>query len=205
MGISQVSCVPSLFRPKAATQPLADGDALMVRRTLEGDRHAFADLYVKYRRRIFSLCYHYLGHAEDAEDATQEAFVRAYRGLRGFRQGCRFSTWLTQIAINTCRSRGARRNRLRDREMEMPEDQEILSSEEPGDPWTEGLRHDEVRQVLQRMPDKFRLVLTLRYFQDLSYEEMCETLGWPLTRVKATLNRARNKFKEAYIASESAL
>lgn len=203
MSDAQVICVPSLFRPRAAVEPTVDSDTLIVQQVLSGDHHAFAGLYLKYRRRIYSLCYHYLGHPEDAEDAAQEAFVRAYRGLKGFRQGCRFSTWLTQIAINTCRSRGAQRGRLRERETELPEDSDAPAAESLDDLWTRGLKHDEVRRVLQRMPDRFRLVLSLRYFQEMSYEEMSQTLGWPVNRVKATLNRARNKFREAYCAARN--
>lgn len=199
MGTSQVICVPLIFRARPLAEA-ADEDTLLVRRVLAGDGAAFADLHAKYRRRIYSLCYHTLGHPEDAEDVTQEVFVRAYRGLRGFRQGCRFSTWLTQIALNTCRSRGAQRSRRRERETELPEREEGLEERTPTDFWAQGLKHDEVRRVVAQLPERFRLVLTLRYFQDLSYEEMSEALGWPVNRVKATLNRARNKFKQVYCA-----
>ncbi|MGQ9697939.1 MAG: RNA polymerase sigma factor [Armatimonadota bacterium] len=176
-----------------------DEDAVLVDLHRRGDPTAFNALFRKYQRRVYALCYHILGSAEDAEDACQEAFVKAHRGLRSFRGDSRFSTWLTRIAVNVCRSetrRFWRRNvsSLDDPNLPMPSEHRADVSQE----LMLDVERSEVRRIVASLPERFRIALVLRHFEEMSYDEIAETMGWTLPQTKATIFRARQAFKQRY-------
>lgn len=155
-----------------------------------GEVAAFEELVVQHQERAFNVALRLLGQREDAEDATQEAFVRAYRGLRGFGGQAQFGTWLTRIVINVCRTHGARRGRWPvSTEAELPDPQA-----EESDPAEAAAREGvkaTVHQALGELPRKFREVLVLYELEGMSYEEVAGALGRPVGTVRSRLNRAR--------------
>lgn len=176
-------------------------DEVLVDLHRRGDPTAFNALFRKHQRRIYALCYHILGSAEDAEDACQEAFVKAHKGLRSFRGDCQFLTWLTRIAVNVCRSETRRFWR---RNVASLDDPNLPMPPEPGENICEEFALDaereQVRRIIAGLPERFRIALVLRHFEELSYEEIAETMGWTLPQTKATIFRARQAFKRHYEA-----
>ncbi len=163
---------------------------------LRGDQAAFANLVRRYTGAVYSLAYRMLGNPQEAEDATQEIFLRAYTRLASFDQTRRFSTWLLAIASNYCI------DVLRRRRFAWLTLDDIAYSVPTGKPGPErtALAREEqamVRRALQRLPESYRLVTILRYYHDMSYEEIAEATGLSLANVKTRLHRARAMLAEA--------
>lgn len=166
-----------------------------IEQALTGDQFAFSQLMHRYAGAVYNLTYRMLGNAQDAEDASQEIFLRAYTRLESFDRSRRFSTWLLSIASNYCIDRLRRRRfawlTLDDVAYTMP-------SRERGPERTvlERERQDQVQSALRNLPDHYRLVLVLRYWQDLSYEEIAQVTGLTQSALKTRLHRARNMLAE---------
>ncbi len=151
-----------------------EDDAMLVERALAGDGTALDTLVSRHHAGVYALAYRVLGDPEAAADAAQDAFVKALRGLRGFRVEASFKTWLLRIAANTATSSGRQRTRQR----EVPLD---------GAAWLDGgtsperdalvrTEVDRVEAALARLPEKQRLAVTLRLHEDMTHREIAEVL-----------------------------
>jgi RNA polymerase sigma-70 factor (ECF subfamily) len=174
-----------------------------VESAIAGDQGAFAQLVDRYKAPVYSLAYRMLGNSGDAEDAAQEIFVRAYTKLATFDRGRRFSTWLLSIGSNYCidvlRRRRATIVDLDDVAFAVPD-------QAPG-PERSAVDQEQRRAVaraVQRLPETYRLVTVLRYYHDLSYEEIERTTGLSEATIKTRLFRARRQL-EALLEQEGAL
>jgi len=175
-----------------------------IEQALQGDRSAFGQLMHRYAGAVYNLAYRMLGNAEDAEDASQEIFIRAYTRLASFDRQRRFSTWLLSIGSNYCIDRLRRR---RFTWMTLEDAAYALPSNEPG-PERSALNREQqaiVQQALQKLPDTYRLVMVLRYWQDLSYEEIGRATGLPESTIKTRLHRARHMLAAALGPEEQML
>lgn len=184
-----------------------DDDSLLVARFVRGDSGAFDTLFLKYQEYVYHIIYGIVGSGEESRDLTQEVFLQVYRSLPKFRQNSRFATWLYRIAVNRAvdAARGAKRWRF------LPLLDEPGMSERPADPDLEpekvvarGQEREAVQKVLMRCPVSHRQVLALRYYQELSLEEIAEVLGCTSAAAKVRLYRARQIFKEHYVATYGA-
>jgi RNA polymerase sigma-70 factor (ECF subfamily) len=180
--------------------PSADtSDLALVRRAQLGERGVFDLLVIKYQRRIFKLVMRYTRNPADAEDASQEAFIKAYRGLRRFRGECAFYTWLHRIAINCAKNVLAARARdptastfvvpdgdeaaelpVRLRDVETPEDLALAED-------IRGM----VNVALATLPEAHRTAIMCREIDGLTYEEIAVAMGTPLGTVRSRVYRAR--------------
>ena len=135
----------------------------------------------EHRGRIFGLCYRYAGNRDDAEDLVQEVFLKAYRGLDRFRGEASVSTWLYRIAVNTCLNWLAAR---KGRTEPLPE---VLVDPGPSPPERLGRseRAEAVRRAVLRLPDRQRMTLVLRVYEELSHKEVAEIMGCPVGTAKA--------------------
>jgi RNA polymerase sigma-70 factor (ECF subfamily) len=182
--------------PEAAAA-IAALDAELVRRTLAGDRTAFALLVVRYQRRIAALISRYRLDAATIEDLTQEAFVKAYRGLAGFRGESTFFTWLARIALNTAKTHLAdRRNSaetvsLDDRNGEFDPLARIESGDSTEGTFASRQIGEFIAAAMAEMPPDLRDALTMREIDGLTYQEIAETLAIPLNTVRSRIFRAR--------------
>lgn len=172
----------------------ADLDRLSVRAALQGDQAAFADLVTRYQSAVYNMAYRMLGDATEAEDASQEVFVRAWNQLRTFQLDRRFSTWLLSIASHYCI------DLLRRRKPTAPLD-DVALYKESDDPAPEelalqGEQREIVQALLNALPEKYRSVTVLRYYNDLSYEEIARAMGLTESAVKTQLHRARRMLAE---------
>jgi RNA polymerase sigma-70 factor (ECF subfamily) len=167
----------------------------LIRRIVAGEREAFAHLVRAYQAPVLRLCQSMLNDAALAEDAAQDAFLKAYEALPSFRQASRFSTWLYRIAANRCLDLIRKRRRepaeswdaLVEQEGEPPRDRTAPAP----DPAGQLANADLIRQTLAQLPPEYRLVLVLREVQGLSYQEIAATLDCSVDAVKARLRRAR--------------
>jgi RNA polymerase sigma-70 factor (ECF subfamily) len=178
-------------------------EQIWILRSLQGDQQAFAQLVARYQRQVYNLAYRMLKNAEDAEDAAQEAFLRAYRALPSFELGRKFSSWLLSIASNLCIDL-LRRRRYAWLSLEDVSFRLASSVEEPDGAMLRQEQADQVQSFLGCLPEKYRLVVILRYWHDLSYKEIAETTGLSLNTVKTRLHRARKMLAEAMTEEENA-
>ena len=183
--------VAALFRvnPKTVTRWARSGKLTAIR-TLGGDTDAFEVLVTRYERVLFRVAWRMLGDYEDARDATQEAFIRAYRKLDTFDTRLRFFSWLYRILLNECLN--ARRGR-RPLEAITPD---LLVGGDPDNIVEASERRRQVQQALLMLPHDYRAVIVLRHFAELAYDEIADTLGIPAKTVKSRLYTARQRLSE---------
>ena len=131
-----------------------------------------------------------LGNASDAEDATQDALVRAWASAASQRDPARFDAWFDRILVNACRDRLRRRGRIRFVDIEGHD------SVASADPFGDLLDRDDVLRRLTTLDDDLRLVIVLHYWGDLRLEDLSDRVGWPVGTVKSRLNRALTKLRE---------
>ncbi len=159
-----------------------------------GDTTAFCSLVETYQRDVYNLAYRMLGDGAEAEDAAQEAFVRAYTRLSTYQLGRSFKTWLLSIAAHYCIDR-LRQRRLTWLSIEQEEaPPEALASSLPG-PEDSLIRSEYdtiIRRLLSTLAPDYRLPIVLRYWYDMSYEEIAEATGSTVSAIKSRLFRARS-------------
>lgn len=174
-------------------------DEELVARARKGDRPAFAHLVDRHRVSVFNLTLRIVGNREDAEEAAQDVFVRAYRSLDRFRGDARFATWLYRIAVNVSLS-SARRSRrdLSTTSLSEPEDDDDGlpfqipdTSANPAERFEQAEFREQVRNLVSALPPIYSAVIAMYHIQSLSYDEISEALELPIGTVKARLFRAR--------------
>lgn len=178
-----------------------DSDLNLIVSFRAGNEDAFDRLYVRYQDYVYNVCLGILAHPDDARDCTQETFLRVYRKVAEFRGEAAFSTWLYRVAVNVCV--GQLRKRPRHAEASLEDENVREIADDRPEAWTGPVREaDEalVRRVVAELPPDYRLVLSLRYFQDLSYEEMVQVLGYTMSQLKVKLHRARRAFAKKWVA-----
>lgn len=173
---------------------------LIVQQVLDGDTNAFEELVLEYEKKVYNVALRMVNNQEDAEDITQEAFIKAYNSLSGFRGDSKFSVWLTRIVSNMCldliRSRGRRPTISLSVEDEDGENVELEISDMRQSPETlmdQQLTKESVRRGLKQLPDEYREILLLREIQGLSYEEISAALDLEVGTVKSRIYRGRKK------------
>jgi RNA polymerase sigma-70 factor (ECF subfamily) len=175
-------------------------DEQIVERALAGDTDAFGELVRRWERRIFALTYGILGREEDARDATQETFIAAYRNLSNFRGEAKVSSWLHRIAVNQCITR-RRRAKVRgetslEGETETNGAQFAAPAHESPARLAEGReRAAAVRRAVQALPPELREVLVLKEFEELTFQQIADTLDVPLSTVKSRLYTALKQLR----------
>ena len=174
-------------------------DQQLVERAQSGDKHAFELLVAKYQRRLGRLISRFVRDAAEAEDVTQEAFIKAYRALPAFRGDSAFYTWLYRIGINTAKNHllalGRRAPTSTEFDSEEAEDfEDAALLHEVSTPENELMSKQVVEVVnasLQQLPDDLRVALTLREIEGLSYEEIAAVMNCPVGTVRSRIFRAR--------------
>ncbi len=167
-------------------------DEDLVARSIGGDVDSFNELIQRWERPIYALAYRQLGREEDARDVCQETFLRAYRGLGGFRGQSKFSSWLYRIALNLCRD-WVRRER-RTPTMQPPEDvdvRELARAHEPSESIEDLVLRNDLSRAVERamacLPPEQRTAIVLKEYHGLTFQEIADVLGCPLSTVKTRL------------------
>lgn len=164
-----------------------ESDAALVRRVLDGDVEAYTALVARYRGRLGRYAVHLLGNSADAEDAVQEAFVRAYRALDRCTAPERFGAWLFQILVNRCRTIGGQRAR---RERVVTANEAALAEADVAHPADRQAWGEAIRWALERLTPEQREAFLLKHVEDLSYEEMAAMTGEGVSALKMRVKRA---------------
>ncbi len=183
----------------------------LIKAAMEGDIDSFNTLVLTYQSQVYNFAYHIMGDSDSAADATQEAFISAYRALRGYRGGS-FRSWLLRIVTNACYDEMRRRKRrpvssLDALYIEDPTpDAEVFVSKQES-PESSAARH-ELDQAIQagiaELPEDQRVTLVLSDVQGMSYEEIAEVTSTNLGTVKSRLSRARAKLRD-YLQTQGEL
>lgn len=158
---------------------------------LKGNPDAFAEIVETYQRPVFNLCYRMLGTAEDAEDASQETFLRAYNGLRSYDTQRSFSTWLLSIAAHYCIDQIRRRRMVM---LSMDQNPTINPPDPAKGPEAITSQNEQQRQIqalLSTLSPQDRAAVVMLYWYDFSYQEIADALGLTVSAVKSRLHRAR--------------
>lgn len=183
-------------------------DNLLIERIKNGDNAAYNDMVLRYWDRIFARVFNLLKNQQDAEEVTQDAFIRAHRGLENFRGDASFSTWLYQIATNLAYNRYWYWFR-RKRDQSVSFDQQLTAdgamtlqdvmpceSENPSESAVTQEFVDRVAECMNGLSEKHREVLVLRNVKNLSYEAISQNLCISVGTVKSRIARARNSLRE---------
>lgn len=178
-------------------------DSQVVRRSLEGDPRAFAEIVSRYDLRLLNFVYRTIGDRERAQDLVQETFVRVYRHLQRFDQSKKFSTWIYTIASNLAKNELRNRSRnplvlFQTIKKNWDADHRPLEWEDtqykPDDLFRKRHLREKVEEAVKLLPEHHRIVFVLRELEGKTYEEIAEISGCNLGTVKSRLNRARNNF-----------
>ncbi len=183
--------------PRGSNHPMPRALAELVAAAREGDREAFDEVVRVTHADTYTLAYRLVGNEEDARDVVQEAYLRAYRGLKSFRGEARFTTWLYRITANCASTHlGRRRRHQHD---ELPEDDGVVDEHPGSDPAevaAAALLRDRVSAALAGLPPRLRAVVVLRDVYDLPHDAIASELGISVTAAKVRLHRARRRLRE---------
>jgi len=192
--------------PATDARPLADlDDIALVEQCLAGTPGAFDLIVERYRRPIYQVCYRFVGNHEDANDLSQEVFLRAYRGLKNFRGQAALSTWLHRIGINVCLNRVSARKPLDYTTNDPIESHDVVDvrTDSPAERLMREERSARVRAAIAQLPDKQRATLILRTYHEMSHQEIADVLGSSVGAVKANFFHALANLKKILNASEA--
>ena len=190
---SPVASRQSVNSATASSPPQTERDLLLSAQ--KGDQQAFAHIVQSYQRPVYNLCYRMLGNQQEAEDATQETFIRAYTHLDRFNPDRKFLNWVLTIASNHCVDR-LRKRRMTTTSLEDDPYVEKVPMPESIDPHLSAERSetsDQVQQWIDQLSPDYRTPVVLLYWYGYSYEEIAQTMGISVSAVKSRLHRARKQ------------
>jgi len=196
---------------EAAAKASKSTDGLLVQRLQAGDMSAFAELVRRYQDRVFNAVWRICGHAEDARDLTQQAFLKAYESIGSFRGRSGFYTWLFRIAVNQALSHRRQARRRATQSLDAPAGPEVIGSQaaalaarvqdrsaaNPADAAADGELHERVVTALRQLDQDFRTVVVLRDIEGFDYAQIAEILGIAPGTVKSRLHRGRMALRAA--------
>ena len=190
---SQVASRQSVKSASASSQSQTERELLLCAQN--GDQQAFAQIVQSYQRPVYNLCYRMLGNQQEAEDATQETFIRAYTNLDRFNPDRKFLNWVLTIASNHCVDR-LRKRRINWSSLEEEPYIERVPMPEVADPHRSAEQKetaDHIQQLIDQLSPDYRTPVILLYWYGYSYEEIAETMGLSVSAVKSRLHRARKQ------------
>lgn len=181
-------------------------DFQLVNKILNNENRAFDMLVMKYKNMIFNLCFRILNDYEDANDCSQETFIKVFKNLKKFKFKSSLSTWIYRIAVNTCKNKlnslefRLKKNRvkLNDATAEYQIDNVILADNtyKPDDKAVKNEMGKIVLETINKLPELQKIIIVLRDIENKSYDEICLITGLKLGTLKSKLSRAREKLKK---------
>ena len=180
-------------------------DTVLMLQTKDGDQTAFKELVEKHKLSVLNLCLRFTGNKPDAEDLAQDVFMRIYQAAPRYEAKAAFTTWLYRIAVNLCLNYQRRKKLLtffsidsnhgseEDHQRKIPD---IISSERPDTDFEKKERQQFVQKAIQSLPENQRTVVILYRYQNLSYQEIADTLETSVSAVESRLFRAKLNLKK---------
>ena len=193
---------------KVSAHDMTWSDEELVARSIGGDPESFNQLVLRWERPIYALAYRVIGREEDARDVCQETFLRAFRALNGFRGQAKFSSWLYRIALNLCRDwiRKERRTPV----VQAPEELELLEMaavREPTASVEDLVARRELTRIVERamarLPEEQRTAIILKEYHELTFQEIADLVGCPLSTVKTRLYQGLAVLRRELVKKES--
>lgn len=178
---------------------LSDNDLVEIIR--EKDQEKYSEIVDRYQKKLFVYIYRLVGNKEEAEDLLQDVFVKAYKNLNSFDTSRKFSSWIYRIAhnesVNYIKRKSLKKFISWETIVSTKDKLDSSSEEETADKaWIRKETSKEVSEAIDKLPFKYKQVLTLRYYSDQSYEEIAEILGKPVNTVGTLINRAKKRLAE---------
>lgn len=181
------------IRVSPQTMPHAthdDADEALVRRAKRGNADAFSELVRRHQHTVYSLALRYMRDPALAEDMAQEAFLKGFRLLRGFRGDCRFSTWMYRVTCSVCLTEIARRGRRGEVPLEPNAPEEGITPDPAAKDSAEI-----VRRCVTRLPERYATIITMYYLDQAPYEEIAAAMEIPVGTLKTWMFRARKELR----------
>lgn len=177
-------------------------DKSILQKCKKNDKNAFAELFKFYQNYLFKLCYSYVQNEQEALDLMQEIYIKLYKNMDKYDEKYPFHPWIRRIAVNTCINE-KRKNVPNVVPLNSGDDEFALEDQLAAEEDTEReVERMDMARILKEhincLPEKQRMVIVLRYYEDLSYEEIAELLNIPLGTVKTDLYRAKNALKDRF-------
>jgi RNA polymerase sigma-70 factor (ECF subfamily) len=176
-----------------------DQESIWIEAGRNGDVRAFNSLVLKWEKRVYNIALRMLHNREDAEEAAQETFLLAWRNIRSFRRDAKFSTWLCRIAINHCLTRIQQRQRgfhqILPEENETPCPSGFQIAETQTESLLRGERQRRILDAMARLSPDQRAVIELKFFQEMTFEEIGAALNIPLSTIKSRLYSGLTELK----------
>lgn len=169
-------------------------EQLWIKQVLAGDKEAYANIINKYKNQLYATVLRMTRNPQDAQDFVQDAFIKVYRNLDKYKADGSFSSWLYRVAVNHCMDE-FRKKQYTTVQIEVDEEKVV----NPNHPEIIFLKHEKKRQLerlVSTLPDDERLIILLRYINEVNYEEISEIMGVPLSTVRNKLHRAKKKMRE---------
>ena len=157
-----------------------------------GDKSAFEEIYEQFAKKVYNLALRYCRDAQAAEDIAQESFIRVYRHIDSYNEDYSFSAWMMKIVVNLCISH----RKSQSKDMQKVINYQEVKRNVSNDPAARIEINDIIQHYLEQLDDISKMMTTLYYIQDFTYEEISEIMECPIGTVKSRLSRAKEKFHE---------
>jgi RNA polymerase sigma factor (sigma-70 family) len=172
-------------------------DQHWVSQILRGNKQAYGHLIHKYKDKVYAIVLRMVQQPQDAQDITQECFIKAYRYLHSYDSSRRFSSWLYRIAINHCLDVKSNKQKKEGQNVNI-EDVHLPDPVTPEHVYLKRESASELRHLIDKLPEMYRMILLLRYIHDLTYQEISDLLDIPLHTVQVRLHRAKQKLRDYF-------
>ena len=169
-------------------------EQLWIRQVLAGDKQAYANIIDKYKNQLYATILRMTKNPQDAQDLVQDAFIKVYRNLDKYDASGSFSGWLYRVAINHCMDE-FRKKRYSTVQVEIDETK-VVNREHPEVVFLKKEKSRQLERLIATLPEDERLIILLRYVNEISYEEISEVMDVPLSTVRNKLHRAKKKMRE---------
>lgn len=165
-------------------------DSELVKKAKRGDADAFSVLVRRHQHRVYGLAYRYMRNPDRADDMAQEAFLKGFRLLKGFRGDCSFSTWMYRVTSSVCLTEIARRKRRGEVQLEEYHQDGLHAKDR-----TANDTDELIRKCVTRLPERYATIVTMYYLEEMPYEEIAAAMEIPLGTLKTWMFRARKELR----------
>ena len=169
-------------------------EQLWIQQVLAGDKQAYAHIINKYKNQLYATILRMTKHPQDAQDLVQDAFIKVYRNLDKYDASGSFSSWLYRVAINHCMDEFRKKSHSTV-QVEIDETK-VVNREHPEVVFLKKEKSRQLERLISTLPEDERLIILLRYINEISYEEIGEMMDVPLSTVRNKLHRAKKKMRE---------